>query len=194
MDQTAETTAGERGITRDTVVGSQKPLHRFVNGEPRCVGIVVLFFGCGELLMGIPLVSNYTINSTAMYIPFWLGALFVISGNLSIYTESHPSKKMVTVCLSMYVVTLFGIFIALCYRLYIVITLSFGHFVFHPSYERNWISTRSLHALIHTTEGLLLALSLFVSVLLLFLSCRARAALKSTKTQVIVQHRLSPRE
>ncbi|KAJ8371697.1 hypothetical protein AAFF_G00303060 [Aldrovandia affinis] len=166
----------EGEAVHETVIGAQKPLHRFVSGEPKCIGIAVLFFGCGELLMGIPLVTtgSFTINSSALYIPFWLGALFVISGVLSIYTEGCPSKKMVTVCLSLYVVTLMGVLVSLCYRAFCLTMLEMRHYGRHRSYSAQVI----------TTEAVLLTLSLCVSVLLVFLSCRARAALKSTKTQV----------
>ncbi|KAJ8382377.1 hypothetical protein SKAU_G00031550 [Synaphobranchus kaupii] len=179
MDPPTETSRDEELKSRETVVGGQKPLHRFLKGEPKCLGIAVLFFGCGEMLLGIPL-ATVGHSSADLYIPFWLGALFVISGNLSIYTEVHPSKKMVTVCLSMYVVTLLGIFVSLCNRPYIMARLD--------------DSTSLLSGQILAAESVLLTLSLCISPILIFLASCARAALRSTKTQVIVQQRLPSRE
>nr|XP_033488417.1 uncharacterized protein LOC117260554 isoform X2 [Epinephelus lanceolatus] len=80
---------------------SGKPLHRFVRNEPRSLGIVMLVFGCAELLMGFPLAKQGARTSWTIYIPLWQGALFLVCGNLSIYTGIHPSKKMVTVSLAM---------------------------------------------------------------------------------------------
>ncbi|XP_056143686.1 membrane-spanning 4-domains subfamily A member 15 isoform X2 [Lampris incognitus] len=102
-------TDGNKEADCNQMVSSSKPLHRFVKGEPRCVGIVILFFGCAEVLMGFVLARVEYETSNYIYVPFWQGALFLISGNLSIYTEIHPSKKMVTVCLAMYIVALLGL-------------------------------------------------------------------------------------
>ncbi|KAJ8262511.1 hypothetical protein GJAV_G00167270 [Gymnothorax javanicus] len=181
MDPPTQPMRDEQPKHLETVVGGQKPLHRFLNGEPKCLGVAVLFLGCGEMILGIPLASVGR-NSASLYVPFWLGALFIISGNLSIYTETHPSKKMVTVCLSMYVITLLGIFVSLCHRAFILIA--------HPWMYYLTDGQRFAAAQVLTAEGLLLTLSLGISPVLIVLACRARAALKSTKTQVIIQQSL----
>ncbi|XP_036407681.1 membrane-spanning 4-domains subfamily A member 15-like [Megalops cyprinoides] len=137
----------------DGLVARQKPLHRFIKGEPQCIGIAVLFFGCGELLIGLQLFKDDSVNSATLYIPFWLGALFLISGSLSIYTENHPSKKMVTVCLSMYVVSLLGVFISLCYRVH-----CFIHIELYLIDVDDW--TRWRYGQVMNTEAVLLAASL----------------------------------
>ncbi|KAJ8269382.1 hypothetical protein COCON_G00119890 [Conger conger] len=182
MDPPTETTGDIEMKNRETMVGDQKPLHRFLNGEPKCLGIAVLLLGCGELLLGIPL-ATVGDSSALLYVPFWLGALFVISGNLSIYTEGHPSKKMVTVCLSMYVVTLLGIFVSMCSRL-----------ALHPRLYFSADEEKALTGQVLTAESVLLILSLCVCPVLIFLACRARAALKSTKTRVLIQQHLPSRE
>ncbi|XP_071313629.1 membrane-spanning 4-domains subfamily A member 15-like [Trachinotus anak] len=174
------------------VLMSSKPLHRFVQREPRSLGIVILIFGCAELLMGFQLASENVSTSYGIYIPFWQGALFLVCGNLSIYTEIHPSKKMVTVCLAMYVISILGIIISSCHRIY-----CFSHYVFLASSaryktEKEWAYSRVEQ--LFGVEGLLFASSLCVSVLLMFLCTIARLALKSTRTQVIVQHIPAPPE
>uniref|UniRef100_A0AAQ6AMI7 Uncharacterized protein n=1 Tax=Amphiprion ocellaris TaxID=80972 RepID=A0AAQ6AMI7_AMPOC len=117
----------------NTVLMSSKPLHRFVQKEPRSLGIVILMFGCAELLMGFQLSGETMRTSYGIYIPFWQGALFLVCGILSIYTELHPSKKMVTVCLAMYVVSILGIIVSLCYR---------HRFIIFSYYMRSWFTDR----------------------------------------------------
>uniref|UniRef100_A0A3P8THQ5 Uncharacterized protein n=1 Tax=Amphiprion percula TaxID=161767 RepID=A0A3P8THQ5_AMPPE len=163
----------------NTVLMSSKPLHRFVQKEPRSLGIVILMFGCAELLMGFQLSGETMRTSYGIYIPFWQGALFLVCGILSIYTELHPSKKMVTVCLAMYVVSILGIIVSLCYRVYCISFLTVSY------YMRDLSAGRV--AQINGIEIILFVSSLCVSVLLIFLCVVARFALKSTRTQVIVQ-------
>ncbi|XP_061581169.1 membrane-spanning 4-domains subfamily A member 4D-like [Cololabis saira] len=179
------------------VLMSGKPLHRFVQKEPRNIGIVILMFGCAELLMGFHLTADNLYTSNKIYIPFWQGALFLVCGILSIYTELHPSKKMVTVCLSMYVVSILGIVVSLGHRIN-----CFGHYSFSvyrsrytskpKDYERSDSLDFSYVAQVISVEGILFTSSLCVSALLIFLCTIARFALKSTNTQVILQQIPAP--
>uniref|UniRef100_A0A665TRY3 Uncharacterized protein n=1 Tax=Echeneis naucrates TaxID=173247 RepID=A0A665TRY3_ECHNA len=167
------------------VLMSSKPLHRFVQREPRSLGIVILIFGCAELLMGFELANESVRTSCEIYIPFWQGALFLVCGNLSTYTEVHPSKKMVTVCLAMYVVSLFGIIVSCGYRISCISNFAMLGF---PRNDWGYMRKGQLVAI----EGLLFTSSLCVSGILVFLCTVARFALKSTQTQVIVQHIPAP--
>ncbi|XP_026213619.1 uncharacterized protein LOC113160532 [Anabas testudineus] len=166
------------------VLMSSKPLHRFVQREPKALGIVIVVFGCAELLMGFHLAGESTKTSNGLYIPFWQGALFLLCGNLSIYTEGHPSKKMVTVCLAMYVVSLLGIIVSLGYRIFCFNYLTRLHQMATWRND-NWAIYQADQ--LFGIEGVLFTSSLCVLVLLIFLSSVARLALKSTNTQVIVQ-------
>ncbi|XP_069027956.1 membrane-spanning 4-domains subfamily A member 4A-like [Embiotoca jacksoni] len=188
----AESIARERTTEKDgdqevehKVVMSSKPLHRFVQKEPRSLGIVILMFGCAELLMGFQLHLESVQTSNHIYIPVWQGALFLVCGILSIYTELHPSKKMVTVCLAMYVVSLVGIIVSIVYRIICFFRLSYRTHMAHYYYNNKWASRKL--ALVSGIEGLLLVSSLCVSALLIFLCAIARFALKSTHTQVMIQ-------
>ncbi|XP_017282705.1 membrane-spanning 4-domains subfamily A member 4D-like [Kryptolebias marmoratus] len=176
---TRQRAAGRDGNqqTENTLM-SGKPLHRFVKNEPRCLGIVILIFGYAELFMGFVLPEDYMYNSRRLYIPFWQGALFLTCGILSIYTELHPSKKLVTVCVSMYSVSLVGILV------------SFGHRI---TFFGRYGPMRYYRDSSPETEVLCLEIILFISSvcvfgLLIFLIVSARFALKSTHTQVIVQY------
>ncbi|XP_078025433.1 uncharacterized protein LOC117260554 isoform X2 [Epinephelus lanceolatus] len=150
---------------------SGKPLHRFVRNEPRSLGIVMLVFGCAELLMGFPLAKQGARTSWTIYIPLWQGAL-------------------VTVSLAMYVVTLLGVFVSIGYRISTLIEYSFIY------YYRGWYSDEStVNRMGQLTgiESILLTSSVCVLALLIFLSTIARLALKSTHSQVIFQHIPTPR-
>uniref|UniRef100_G3Q1M4 Uncharacterized protein n=1 Tax=Gasterosteus aculeatus aculeatus TaxID=481459 RepID=G3Q1M4_GASAC len=176
-----ESTTGDRATGQDgnqasdpMLLMSSKPLHRFVQREPRSLGIVILIFGCAEVLMGFVLAGQSESLSDRIYITFWQGALFLVCGNLSIYSEIRPSKKMVTVCLAMYVVSLLGLVVSIIFRI--------SHF------SRMFIIRQYLHHdnldLMIAVECVLLTSSVCVAVLLIILSTVARLALKSTSTQV----------
>uniref|UniRef100_A0A3B5AD47 MARVEL domain-containing protein n=1 Tax=Stegastes partitus TaxID=144197 RepID=A0A3B5AD47_9TELE len=181
--QRAAGAAGNREPDQSLLM-SGKPLHRFIQKEPRSLGIVVLIFGCAELLMGFQLASETLVTSYGIYVPYWQGALFLVCGILSIYTELHPSKKMVTVCLAMYVVSILGIIVSLGYRIY-----CFIHMIVDGYYRRN---TSDRTAQLSGVESILFISSLFVSGILIFLCVIARFALKSTQTQLIVHHISAP--
>uniref|UniRef100_A0A672YW49 Uncharacterized LOC115427470 n=1 Tax=Sphaeramia orbicularis TaxID=375764 RepID=A0A672YW49_9TELE len=189
----AKTTAedGNQQIS-DKLLKSTKPLHRFVRNEPRSLGIVVLIFGCAEILMGFQLhmASERTRTSLQIYIPFWQGVLFVVCGNLSIYTGLHPSKKMVTVSLSMYVVSLLGIFVSGGYRISCLSYFSYMRYRASHRTDPGWAHFRV--DLLFGIEGMLFTSSLCVLVLLMVLIVVARLALKSTRTQVILHQSLPP--
>uniref|UniRef100_A0A8C6UFI7 Uncharacterized protein n=1 Tax=Neogobius melanostomus TaxID=47308 RepID=A0A8C6UFI7_9GOBI len=168
---------------------STKPLHRFVQKEPKSLGVVILIFGCAELIMGFLLAGDsVNITSCYLYIPFWQGALFLVCGILSIYTGIHPSKKMVTVCLSMYMVSFFGILFSVGSRIAFLVLLNESRWRrYGPSrvpYDRG--------NLLIAIEAILFVSSLCASVLLIFLLCVARLALKSTRTQLILHQIVLP--
>lgn len=174
------------GDRRDLL--TTKPLHRFVQREPKSLGVVILIFGCAELLMGFVMFGNTKITSSFLYVPFWQGVLFMVCGALSIYTGIHPSKKMVTVSLSMYIVSLFGILFSIGSRITFLILLDMAR-------GSSWMTqTRLSHqrgGFLMTLESLMLICSICVCVMLIFLSCVARLALKSTRTQLIL-HQIPP--
>ncbi|XP_074530487.1 uncharacterized protein LOC141793598 [Halichoeres trimaculatus] len=171
----------------DESVLSSKPLHRFVKTQPRALGIAIIIFGCAELLMGFPLTGQTLFTSSKIYIPFWQGVLFLVSGSLSIYTEIHPSKKMVTACLALYVVSLLGIMVSAIYR---IISLSRDRYFYYWHWMNQWESG-TLHQIM-AVESILVSCSLCVFVLLIILIITARLALKSSHTQVIIRHIPAP--
>lgn len=168
---------------------STKPLHRFVQREPKSLGIVILIFGCAELLMGFLMAGDSVkITSCYLYVPFWQGALFLVCGTLSIYTGIHPSKKMMTVCLAMYVVSMLGILFSIGSRITFLIFLEVSR------YRKGFSDSQVPHdrgQMLIVIEALLFICSLCVFVLLVFLGCVSRLALKSTHTQLVL-HQIAP--
>ncbi|CAL8355112.1 unnamed protein product [Merluccius merluccius] len=82
---TTQTPGAERGHQESVniVLNSSKPLHRFVQGETRSLAIVILIFGCTEILMG------FQLSNVAFYIPFWQGALYIID---NVYADTRPQE------------------------------------------------------------------------------------------------------
>lgn len=163
---------------------SNKPLHRFVRQDPRSFGIAILIFGCAELLMGFHLRVVGEISSFGIYSPFWEGLLFSICGVLSIYTDRHPSKKMVTVCLALYITSIFGFFVSFGNKVYI---FSMSDLMWYKARDKDWIWGYNKCVQVLSVEAVLLTCSVCVLVLLIFLTAVARLALKSTHTDVAIQ-------
>ncbi|XP_035017795.2 uncharacterized protein LOC118112536 isoform X2 [Hippoglossus stenolepis] len=184
---TRATATGQDGnqAADQKVLMTSKPLHRFIRKEPKALGIVILIFGCAEILMGFHLTSESVHTSGSFYIPFWQGILFLVSGKLSIYTEIHPSKKMVTVCLAMYVVSLLGAVISIGFRMYCLSHVGYLKYRARHAVDQEWAQNRIEQ--LFGVEGLLFTSSLCAAGILIFLSSVARLALKSTNTQVIVR-------
>ncbi|XP_020500954.2 B-lymphocyte antigen CD20 [Labrus bergylta] len=187
-DSTRERATGKdvKQDANNMVLMSSKPLHRFLKHEPKSLGIVIVIFGCAELLIGFHVNTEDEVYSSGrIYIPLWQGLLFLASGSLSIYTEVHPSKKTVTACLAMYVVSILGIVVSCGYRIACLANLNYRRFAAFYYRRDDWDIHRAMQSL--GVESVLFASSLCVSVLLIFLCVFARLALKSTRSQVIVQ-------
>ncbi|XP_061901962.1 uncharacterized protein LOC133649154 [Entelurus aequoreus] len=183
---TTEVTRGQQNADLK-VSPSSKPLHRFLQKEPQSLGVVIGICGCAELIMGCIFFGETVTNSGDVYVPFWQGALFLTCGILSVYTGACPSKKMVTVCLSMYVMSILGVIVSCGYRI---------HSIRYPDISRlslvdpQWAYNEMRQLL--ATQCILFTFSACVAVLLIFLSAVARLALKSTNTQVIFQRISTP--
>ncbi|KAK7922788.1 hypothetical protein WMY93_009690 [Mugilogobius chulae] len=161
-----------------------KPLHRFAQRDPKTLGVVVLTFGCAELLIGFIMAADELKTSAYFYTPFWQGILFSVSGILSICTGINPTKKMVTISLSMYVVSLLGIIVSIGFRIWGMTMMRYSRYRYSDSTIRP--------SFLSTFEVLLLLCSLCVSGMLIFLCVVARLALKSTRTQIILHQIPAP--
>ncbi|XP_031442683.1 DNA-directed RNA polymerases I and III subunit RPAC2 isoform X2 [Clupea harengus] len=151
--------------------------------------IALLFFGCNEMMMGLALMKETVSNSSSLYTPFWQAALFIICGSLSIHTHSYPSKKLVTVCFSMYIVTILGGLFALVHR--IVCFSLFSRHIWYDFYYHHVEPAYPRYAQLLSAEAVLFATTVCVIVLLISLSWFAKASLRSSHTQVIVRQHLT---
>ncbi|KAG7237863.1 hypothetical protein INR49_031757 [Caranx melampygus] len=87
---------GNNASQQGTTVGGSKPLHRFIKGQPKIIGIVVLVLGASFLVFSTVVLglsdSGHHMWSGSSY-GFLLGTLFIICGILYIVTEHNPTKK-----------------------------------------------------------------------------------------------------
>ncbi|XP_051503449.1 uncharacterized protein si:ch1073-291c23.2 isoform X2 [Myxocyprinus asiaticus] len=180
-DRTAESVA--EPLT--TVTGGSKPLHRFLRGEPKSIGIVLMMMGVCLFMFGINMQLDVT-NSADLYSPFWLGALFFICGLLYILSERNPSKKIITASFALSIVSTFGVICA---------CMTFFRAIFeqsmHWSYSNDTNTEEELYAKLHykpigIMEQVFLIHSLIGGMLLVTMSFFARSALRSSRTQAVV--------
>ncbi|XP_061755917.1 uncharacterized protein LOC133552626 isoform X2 [Nerophis ophidion] len=164
---TSEVTRGQQNADLKASPSS-KPLHRFLQKEPQSLGVAIGICGCAELIMGCVLFRETMTTSGKAYIPFWQGGL-------------------VTVCLSMYVMSILGVFVSSIYR---IISFFFYWFVLWQFFADPMGYNRAMQLL--ALDCIMVTFSACVAVILIFLSVVARLALKSTNTQVIFQRISTP--
>ncbi|XP_046699444.1 membrane-spanning 4-domains subfamily A member 4A [Silurus meridionalis] len=172
--------------------GGTKPLHRFLRGEPRTVGIILLFLGLCLFLFGIPLKGGYLDTSSDSYCPFWLGILYFICGILYILSERNTTKKTVTISFAFSIIAILGTIVG-------VIIFSKGVFSNHNYYmyyyhDNETEANMELYMQIHSIEGVFLFHSLLAGVILITMSVFARLALRSSHSQMLVVMRYPPAE
>ncbi|XP_053291162.1 uncharacterized protein LOC128451152 isoform X5 [Pleuronectes platessa] len=76
-------------------VGGSKPLHRFMKGQPKAIGVVVLVLGSSFFIISVAMAKEL-FNE-----PLWRtdapviiqGILFIICGIMYILAEHNPTKK-----------------------------------------------------------------------------------------------------
>ncbi|KAM9412444.1 B-lymphocyte antigen CD20-like isoform 1-T4 [Salvelinus alpinus] len=185
---------GERG-PHTTMVGGSKPLHRFIRGEPKSTGIVMMFMGSSLFILGIPMRLDTLMSSAETFTPFWLGILFIISGLLYVLTEKNPSKQLVTASLALSIISMLGVTVAFFEFLKGILHIRQSH-DYYDHYHYDYNATESgrvvvpwrkqhMYQLI-SLEAVFMYQSLVGMVLLIVMTSFARVALRSSKTQAIV--------
>ncbi|KAM3876941.1 membrane-spanning 4-domains subfamily A member 4D-like [Diretmus argenteus] len=102
---------GDNTNLHSTAVGGSKPLHRFIKGQPKIIGIVLLVLGSSFFILSITMLEGSVPNALKSITPgFWLGAMFISCGIIYILTEHNPTKKTVTISLALSIVSLLGSF------------------------------------------------------------------------------------
>ncbi|XP_062277225.1 uncharacterized protein LOC133982253 isoform X3 [Scomber scombrus] len=85
---------GNNASLQSTTVGGSKPLHRFIKGEPKIIGIVVLVLGVSFIIISAALQADTIGHISSIFPPGnLLGTLYILCGILYILTEHNPTKK-----------------------------------------------------------------------------------------------------
>ncbi|KAF3686264.1 Membrane-spanning 4-domains subfamily A member 15 [Channa argus] len=179
---------GNNASLQGTTVGGSKPLHRFLKGQPKIVGTIMVPLGLSFFI--VPISVNIDLvgpNIWTTTIPvFWMGAVFIICGILFILTENNLTKKTVTLSLALSIVAILSGF----YCASIMISyLRFFHYrsPFHYDYNITNIDWNSYsESMGFCLEVLFLFYTLVSIVIFITMSSLAGAALRSTRSQAIV--------
>ncbi|XP_060720359.1 membrane-spanning 4-domains subfamily A member 15 [Tachysurus vachellii] len=174
------------------IAGGTKPLHRFLRGEPKTVGIVLLFLGLCMFLFGIPVNEDVLESSTDMYSPFWLGTMYFICGVLYIQSERNTTKKIVTISLAFSIISILGTIVG-AIKFIKVLVLSSQLYIAQDYYNYNDTDLETEHYVLHyRLEAVFLFHSLVAGVILISMSVFARLALRSSQSKMFVVMRYPP--
>ncbi|XP_048382319.1 membrane-spanning 4-domains subfamily A member 15-like [Stegostoma tigrinum] len=80
-------------------------LQKFLEGEPKALGVTQILNGLVQISFGIPLSVATDFHSKLLGSPFVIGIMFIVSGALSIAAEKDPNIKLLRACLTWNVVS-----------------------------------------------------------------------------------------
>ncbi|XP_040900306.1 uncharacterized protein si:ch1073-291c23.2 [Toxotes jaculatrix] len=197
---TASGSGGNDASPQSTTVGGSKPLHRFMKGQPKIIGVITLVLGMSFFIMSIAVSGETPGHQLWTAIPpgFLLGTLFIICGILYILTEHNPTKKTVTLSLALTIVAILGAFWTILHILPDIIHAhnyrNYDYFEDHntETEEAKWSSI--FEAMGVAIEGIFLFYSFAGAIIFIVMSALAGAALRSTKSQAIVVMTTAPTE
>ncbi|XP_056326687.1 membrane-spanning 4-domains subfamily A member 4D isoform X3 [Danio aesculapii] len=173
-----------------TVTGGNKPVHRFLRGQPKSIGVSLVMMGVCLFMFGIPMIAveEYIIS------PMWLGMSFCICGILYILSERNPSKKMITASLALSIISTIGVVSACMDFIKSMVTIErYDDYHTHNNMtEADYLYLTQHYSAIVAMECVFLCHSLIGGALLIIMTCFARAALRSSNTQAVVVMRNLP--
>ncbi|XP_078087571.1 membrane-spanning 4-domains subfamily A member 15-like isoform X2 [Mustelus asterias] len=73
---------------------------KFLEGEPKALGVTKILIGLVQILFGIPLTISMSFHCVNPASPFLIGIVFILSGALSIAAEQKPQIKLLRACLA----------------------------------------------------------------------------------------------
>ncbi|XP_076867398.1 membrane-spanning 4-domains subfamily A member 15 isoform X1 [Brachyhypopomus gauderio] len=203
------TSSGRKNLPADgaepagtTITGGQKPLHRFLRGEPKCVGIVMLLMGFSMFMFGFPLKADRLESSADLFSSFWLGILYAICGALYVQSERAPTKKIITISFALSIISILGTVFAVIDFIKAMANMKFNYhreYYDHDYENSNGENTTAVDAdskqrfmQHYNLEAVFLFQSLVGGVILITMSTFARMALHSSRTQMVVVMRNLP--
>lgn len=172
-----------------TVTGGNKPVHRFLRGQPRSIGVSLVMMGVCLFMFGFPMVAveEYIIS------PMWLGMSFCVCGILYILSERSPSKKIITASFALSIISTIGV-VSACMDFIksMVIIERQDEYTHNNITEDDYVYLRQHYSAVVAMECVFLCHGLIGGVLLIIMTCFARAALRSSNTQAVVVMRNLP--
>ncbi|KAL6113289.1 uncharacterized protein ACO6RY_11614 [Pungitius sinensis] len=190
----ASDSSGNNANLQGTAVGGIKPLHRFIKGQPKIVGIIALVLGSSFFLLAIAITpENLALIGENDPSLFLLGTMFILCGILYILTEHNPTKKKVTISLALSIVTILWVCWTLSRTLLFLINHRFGFPAFSEddTTDGSYLRSEEVAAIV---EGICLIYSVLGAVIFIVMSCLAVASLRSTKSQAVVMMTIAANE
>ncbi|XP_062243661.1 uncharacterized protein LOC133953645 [Platichthys flesus] len=182
-----------------TTVGGSKPLHRFMKGQPKTIGVVVLVLGSSFFIISFAMAKELFNEPLWRIDPsgFIQAILFIICGIMYILAEHNPTKKTVTISFALSIVS---ILTTLWTDLHILPELIHRHlnrhYVFNdtrPDTEEG-LWTSHYEAMGRSLEWIFLFYTFVSAIILIVMSTLAGAALRSTRSQAVVMMTAAPPE
>ncbi|KTF93968.1 hypothetical protein cypCar_00044451 [Cyprinus carpio] len=187
--------AGSVSEAITTVTGGSKPVHRFLRGQPKSIGVVLVMMGIGLFMFAIPMnVQSDASISAEQITPFWLGILFFICGLLYILSERNPSKKMITASLALSIISVIGVLYAIGEFSRAISEIYHVHWshMYDNLTEKEERYAEQHYMSMTNMQIVFFCHSLIGGVLLVTMTFFARAALRSSRTQAVVVMRDLP--
>ncbi|KAL3992813.1 cell adhesion molecule 1 [Sarotherodon galilaeus] len=169
-------------------VGGTKPLHRFLKGQPKIIGTIVLILGASFFIISVAITEDSHMHIWTVIPPgFLLGTLLIICGITYILAEHNTTKKTVTISLSLSIVSI----LVTCWTL-IHIVPDIEAYSYHLDYiydNGNFSFTEPMENYQHmglALEAILAFYTFVVAIIFIVMSALAGIALRSTKIQATV--------
>ncbi|XP_026574549.1 membrane-spanning 4-domains subfamily A member 15-like [Pseudonaja textilis] len=83
------------------------PLKKFYRGEPLALGITQIFIGIIQIIFGmlINIINQHDIIYLIVWMPYWSGILYIISGSLAVAAAWNPRMPLVQSMVAMNVLS-----------------------------------------------------------------------------------------
>lgn len=188
--------------TTTTSTGGTKPLHRFIKGQPKIIGIIVLVLGTSVFTVTAVLVEERDTRFIWTAIPpgFVQGTLYIICGILYILTEHTPTKKTVTISLALSIVSLLATIWTILHVLPNLVHGYYWHLLRHSDLleenvtESDLIATLQYMSMEKSLEIIFVVKFFSGGIIFIVMSVLGGIALRSTSSQAIVIMTSAPRE
>ncbi|XP_060924631.1 uncharacterized protein LOC132998904 [Limanda limanda] len=186
---------GNDASLQGSTVGGSKPLHRFMKGQPKTIGVVVLVLGSSFFIISAAMTEElfneppWRINPSG----FIQAILLIICGIMYILTEHNPTKKTVTISLALSIVSILA---TLWTDLHILPELIHSHVYMHYTSTETGEGLWSTHyeAMDRSLEWIFVFYTFVAAIILIVMSTLAGAALRSAKSQAVVMMMAAPPE